>query len=64
TVPDEEWKQLALGRGMPEFVVDLTLGIFQAARRGEFAAVDPALPKLLGRPATSIREVLSAELGG
>ncbi|HEY3557982.1 MAG TPA: SDR family oxidoreductase [Kribbella sp.] len=62
TVPDEEWEQAALGRGMPEFLVDLTLGIFRAARRGEFAVVDPALPKVLGRPATTIREVLAAEL--
>ncbi|MFD7160749.1 SDR family oxidoreductase [Kribbella sp. NPDC059898] len=64
TVPDEEWKQAALGRGMPEFLIDLTLGIFQAARRGEFAVVDPTLPKILGRPATTIREVLAAELAG
>lgn len=64
TVPDEQWKQDALGRGMPEFVVELTLGIFRAARRGEFAVVDPLLPKLLGRPATTIREVLATELTG
>jgi uncharacterized protein YbjT (DUF2867 family) len=62
TVPDEEWKHGALGRGMPEPMVDLTLGIFQAARRGEFALVDPALPKILDRPATTLREVLAAEL--
>ncbi|HET6740636.1 MAG TPA: NAD(P)H-binding protein [Kribbella sp.] len=62
TVPDEEWKQAALDRGMPEFVVDLTLGIFAAARRAEFAVVDPALPKILGRPATPIGEVLAREL--
>lgn len=62
TVPDEEWKQTALGRGMPEHLADLTLGIFAAARRGEFAVVDPALPSLLGRPATTLREVLAAEL--
>jgi uncharacterized protein YbjT (DUF2867 family) len=62
TVPDEEWKRAALGRGMPEFLVDLTLGIFAAARRGEFAVVDPTLPAILGRPATTLREVLAAEL--
>ncbi|WP_329002166.1 SDR family oxidoreductase [Kribbella sp. NBC_00709] len=62
TVPDEEWKQAALDRGMPEHLADLTLGIFAAARRGEFAVVDPALPSLLGRPATTLREVLAAEL--
>jgi NAD(P)H dehydrogenase (quinone) len=64
TVPDEEWRQAALGRGMPEFLADLTLGIFAAARRGEFAVVDPTLPALLGRPATTLREVLAAELTG
>jgi uncharacterized protein YbjT (DUF2867 family) len=62
TVPDEEWKQTALDRGMPEFVADLTLGIFAAARRGEFAVVDPTLPTLLDRPATPLRDVLAAEL--
>lgn len=62
TVPDEQWRQAALGRGLPEFLVDLTLGIFAAARRGEFAVVDPALPALIGRPATTLREVLAAEL--
>ncbi|MET9316278.1 NAD(P)H-binding protein [Kribbella sp. NPDC003505] len=62
TVPDEQWRQVALGRGLPEFLVDLTLGIFAAARRGEFAVVDPALPALIGRPATTLREVLAAEL--
>jgi uncharacterized protein YbjT (DUF2867 family) len=64
TVPDEEWRQAALGRGMPDFLADLTLGIFAAARRGEFAVVDPTLPALLGRPATTLREVLAAELTG
>ncbi|MFF0344056.1 SDR family oxidoreductase [Kribbella sp. NPDC004875] len=62
TVPDEEWKRMALSAGMPEFVADLTLGIFAAARRGEFAVVDPALPTLLGRRATPLRDVLAAEL--
>jgi uncharacterized protein YbjT (DUF2867 family) len=62
TVPDNEWRKAALGRGMPEFAVELTLGIFAAARRGEFAAVDPTLPKLLGRPTTTLREVLATEL--
>jgi uncharacterized protein YbjT (DUF2867 family) len=62
TVPDEEWRRAAIGRGMPEFLADLTLGIFAAARRGEFAVVDPTLPELLGRPATTLREVLAAEL--
>lgn len=62
TVPDEEWKQAALARGMPDHLAELTLGIFAAARHGEFAAVDPALPSVLGRPATTLHEVLATEL--
>ncbi|MER7249379.1 SDR family oxidoreductase [Kribbella sp. NPDC000426] len=62
TVRDEEWKQAALDRGMPDHLVELTLGIFRAARHGEFAAVDPTLPSLLGRPATTLHEVLTTEL--
>ncbi|WP_371404143.1 SDR family oxidoreductase [Kribbella sp. NBC_00662] len=62
TVPDEEWKQAALARGMPDHLAELTLGIFAAARHREFAVVDPALPSLLGRPATTLHEVLATEL--
>ncbi|MEU8223846.1 NAD(P)H-binding protein [Kribbella sp. NPDC048915] len=62
TVPDEEWRQTAIAHGMPEFAADLTLGIFAAARRGEFAVVDPTLPTLLDRPTTTLRDVLTQEL--
>jgi uncharacterized protein YbjT (DUF2867 family) len=61
-VEDEEWRQRMLGQGMPPFVVELTLGIFAASRRGEFAAVDPVLGELLGRRPTDLRAVLQAEL--
>ncbi|TDD60564.1 SDR family NAD(P)-dependent oxidoreductase [Kribbella antibiotica] len=61
-IDDEDWRQQALARGLPSFVVDLTLGIFQASRRGEFAAVDPALGEILGRRPTDLRAVLKSEL--
>ncbi|MFI5731635.1 NAD(P)H-binding protein [Kribbella sp. NPDC051587] len=61
---DEEWRKQALAQGLPPFVVDLTLGIFQASRRGEFATVDPALGELLGRRPMDLRAVLEAELAG
>ena len=44
---------------MPPRAAEFTLGIFRAARRGEFAVTDPTLDGLLGRPATSVREVLA-----
>ncbi|GIM96668.1 NmrA family NAD(P)-binding protein [Paractinoplanes toevensis] len=52
-VDDEEWKAAA-----GEFA-DFTLGMFRAARRGEFAVTDPALEKAIGRPATDVRDFLA-----
>ncbi|MCY1141016.1 NmrA family NAD(P)-binding protein [Actinoplanes sp. Pm04-4] len=59
---DDEWKAAAVAGGMPEFAADFTLGMFRAARRGEFAVTDPTLEKLLGRPARTVREQLAAGL--
>jgi NAD(P)H dehydrogenase (quinone) len=42
--------------GLPE----LSLGIFRAARRGEFATTGPELKNLIGHPATPIRTPLEA----
>jgi uncharacterized protein YbjT (DUF2867 family) len=61
TVPDE-WKAGFIARGMPAAAVDFTLGIFAASRRGEFAAVDPALGQVLGRQPRTVRDVLAAAL--
>ena len=36
----------------------MLLGMFRAARRGEFAATGPELEELLGRPATPVRSLL------
>ncbi|WP_250034891.1 NAD(P)H-binding protein [Paractinoplanes maris] len=57
---DDEWKAAAVAGGMPAFAADFTLGMFRAARRGEFAVTDPTLEKLLGRPARTVREELAA----
>jgi NAD(P)H dehydrogenase (quinone) len=37
----------------------MLLGLFVASRAGEFAAVDPTLEQLLGRPPLTVREVLA-----
>lgn len=55
---DEEWKDTALASGMPAAAADFTLGMFRAARLGEFAVTDPMLENLLGRPAISARTVV------
>lgn len=57
-VDDEEWKADAVAHGMPADAAEFTLGMFRAARAGEFAVTDPALETLLGRPAIPARTVL------
>lgn len=54
---DDEFVDGLSGR-VPEHQAQMLLGLFLAARRGEFAATDPALEELLGRPPQSMRSVL------
>jgi uncharacterized protein YbjT (DUF2867 family) len=57
-VDDDEWKADMVAGGMPEDLAEFTLGMFRAARAGEFAVTDPALETLLGRPAIPARTVI------
>ncbi len=58
TVSDDEWRDATIAQGAPAPVADMLLGMYRAARRGDFAAVDPTLQQLLGRPPVSMRKVL------
>ncbi|MCS5715460.1 NAD(P)H-binding protein [Herbiconiux sp. CPCC 205716] len=62
-VDDEEWRAGAIERGMPAPAADFTLGLYRAARRGEFDVVDPALGELLGRPPLPVASTLRRLLG-
>ena len=59
-VTDAKWRDAKVATGMPAVYADMLLGTFRAARRGDFAATDPALETLLGRAPRTMREVLSA----
>nr|WP_111298388.1 NAD(P)H-binding protein [Paracoccus saliphilus] len=59
-VPDEEWVKETTEAGMPAVYAAMLLGIFRAARRGDFAATDPALKTILGRDPKSLRDVIAA----
>ncbi|MGC5285470.1 NmrA family NAD(P)-binding protein [Micromonospora sp. DT231] len=59
-VDDEEWRATAIAGGMPAAAADFTLGMYRAARRGEFAVTDPTLEALIGHRPTSARSVLTA----
>jgi uncharacterized protein YbjT (DUF2867 family) len=62
TVTDEEWRAGLVSHGVPEPQADMFLGLVLASRQGEFAAVDPILERLLGRPPMSMRDVLAASV--
>ncbi len=62
TVTDDEWRSAKVAAGMPDFYAEMLLGTFRAARRGDFAATDPALGRLLRREPLGIREVLARSM--
>jgi NAD(P)H dehydrogenase (quinone) len=55
---DDEFKARVLARGAPEAVARIALGFFIASRNGEFSIVDLTLGQLLGRPLTTMLDVI------
>jgi uncharacterized protein YbjT (DUF2867 family) len=55
---DDEWTAAMIGHGVPADQANMLLGMFHAARQGEFATTGPDLEKLLQRPATPVRSIL------
>ncbi|MFI6653131.1 NAD(P)H-binding protein [Streptomyces sp. NPDC050529] len=58
TAPDGRFRDQLVGNGVPAEAADQLLGLFVAARSGEFAAVDPTLAALIGREPTTLSAVL------
>lgn len=56
---DEEHEAQLVARNVPQSLIAISIGLFQAARAGEFAAVDPTLAKLLGRQPSTVAAVLA-----
>jgi NAD(P)H dehydrogenase (quinone) len=61
---DDELRARMTARGAPAGAADTILGFFIASRNGEFAAVDPALEQLLGRPPATMQEVMAEKFRG
>ncbi|MFE2142855.1 SDR family oxidoreductase [Streptomyces sp. NPDC059456] len=57
-VPDDAFREQVLAHGAPAPIADLMLGIFGAARNGEFSTVDSTLAKLIGREPAAFRPQL------
>ncbi|MFN6547205.1 NAD(P)H-binding protein [Mycolicibacterium nivoides] len=62
-IGDDDWLHRMTDSGAPEPAARLMLGMFQAARRGDFATTDPALGELIGRQPQTIRATLASLLG-
>lgn len=58
-VDDEEWKAGAIAGGLPPMVAEFSLGMYRAARAGEYAVTDPLLEQVVGRPTTPVRTTLA-----
>ena len=56
---DDEWAAGLAADGAPEALATMMLGMFRAARHGEFSATSPTLGDLLGRPATPLSSFLA-----
>ncbi|MDN8587316.1 NAD(P)-dependent oxidoreductase [Chryseobacterium mucoviscidosis] len=48
-VSDDEYRNHLISRGLPEAMVGMLTGMFQASRQGDFSHTHPALEKLIGR---------------
>ncbi|MET8359070.1 NmrA family NAD(P)-binding protein [Micromonospora sp. NPDC005171] len=59
-VDDDAWRASAIERGMPAAAADFTLGMYRAAREGEFAVTDPTLETVIGHRPTPVRSVVEA----
>lgn len=60
---DDEHEARLAERGLPRSVIDISTGLFRAARAGEFAAVDPTLAQWIGRDPTPLAAVLAEQSG-
>lgn len=58
-VGEEEWLAAQIAQGAQESMARFLLGFYQAARRGDFAGVDPLLGKLLDREPHPVRDLLT-----
>ena len=61
-VPEEEFRSALQASGQPQERIAVTMGLYGASHRGEFAAVGPTLAQLLGRKPQRMREFLAESL--
>jgi NAD(P)H dehydrogenase (quinone) len=63
-ITEDQLRTNMASRGTPDQVVAMVLGLYAASRNGEFLSTDPTLTELLGRPTTTVRQLLTTKLDG
>ena len=61
-VSDAAWRDEKVAQGVPAPMADALLGMYAAARQGDFAGTDPTLERLLGRRPQTMRDLLAGVL--
>lgn len=64
TVTESEYLAGLIDQGTPAQYADMFIGMFRASRSGDFAADDPTLEALIGRPPTALKELLATPQAG
>ncbi|WP_437131435.1 SDR family oxidoreductase [Bacillus atrophaeus] len=57
-VSDDEYRNHLMSRGLPEAMVGMLTGMFQASRQGDFSQTNPVLENLIGRSSVSFTDFL------
>ncbi|WP_136606957.1 SDR family oxidoreductase [Paenibacillus dokdonensis] len=57
-VSDDEYRNHLMSRGLPEAMVGMLTGMFQASRQGDFSKTNPVLENLIGRSSVSFTDFL------
>ncbi|MNJ69190.1 Quinone oxidoreductase 2 [compost metagenome] len=63
-VDDEAYADIMKGAGVPDFLIPFLVGIQQGIREGGLEIESNDFDKLLGRPATPVREALTQIVSG
>ncbi|MHC5536820.1 SDR family oxidoreductase [Singulisphaera rosea] len=63
-IADDEFRDSLVKSGMPTPLIELQMGLFRAARAGEFATVDPTLSTLLNRPPQRVEDLVKERMSG
>jgi NAD(P)H dehydrogenase (quinone) len=61
-ITDDAMRAKIAARGAPPRAAEMVMGLYTAARNGEFAQINPALERLLGRAPISMKELISKEV--